>query len=116
MSDPEAPPPEHQPIFNLPGVVIALIAILVGIQAVREYLLSPELDLELLFTFAFIPARITEAQVTSALPGGDAAAIWSFLTYSLLHADWGHVTINCVWLAAFGSPLARRFGPARFLL
>jgi membrane associated rhomboid family serine protease len=115
MSD--ANVPRRQPIFNLPDAVIFLIAVLVGIHVVREYLLSPDVDFAALLTFAFIPARITQAgQVGSVLPGGEAAAIWSFLTYSLLHADWGHVAINCLWLAAFGSPLARRFGAARFLL
>lgn len=115
MSDANVPP--RQPIFNLPDVVIFLIAALLGIHFVREYLLSPEVDFEVLLTFAFIPARITQAgQVGSVLPGGEAAAIWSFLTYGLLHADWGHVAINCLWLAAFGSPLARRFGASRFLL
>ena len=38
------------------------------------------------------------------LPGGEGAAIWSFLTYAGLHADWGHLGINCLGLAAFGSP------------
>jgi membrane associated rhomboid family serine protease len=42
--------------------------------------------------------------------------VWSFVTYALLHADWGHVAINSLWLAAFGSPLAWRFGPVRFLV
>jgi membrane associated rhomboid family serine protease len=117
MPDPETSPPERQPIFNLPDIVVLLIAILVGIHVVREYLLSPDIDFEILLAFAFIPARITDAgQLTIALPGGEAATIWSFLTYALLHADWGHVAINCLWLAAFGSPLARRFGPRRFLL
>ena len=107
----------RQPVFNLPDVVILVIAVLVGIHFVREYVLSREFDLWALFTFAFIPARITEpAQVAGGFPGGGGAAIWSFLTYSLLHADWGHVSINCLWLAAFGSPLARRFGAFRFLL
>jgi membrane associated rhomboid family serine protease len=115
MSDAEAP--RRQPIFNLPDVVVFLIAVLVGIHFIRENLLSPDVDFEALLTFAFIPARITGAgQVGGLLPGGQAAAIWSFLTYGLLHADWGHVAINCLWLAAFGSPLARRFGASRFLL
>jgi membrane associated rhomboid family serine protease len=108
---------QRQPAFNLPDVVILLIAVLVGIHFVREYLLSPESDLTVRDIFAFIPARVTEpARVADAFPGGAGAAIWSFLTYSLLHADWGHVSINCLWLAAFGSPLARRFGAFRFLL
>src|ERR1700737_4025701 len=115
MSDAEAP--RRQPIFNLPDVVVFLIAVLVGIHFIRENLLSPDVDFEALLTFAFIPARITGAgQVGGLLPSGQAAAIWSFLTYGLLHADWGHVAINCLWLAAFPTPLARRFRPPRLLL
>jgi membrane associated rhomboid family serine protease len=114
MPDENAPP--HQPMFNLPDVVILTIAVLVGIHFVREYLLSPETYTVVLYTFAFIPARITEAAQVGDVFGGEPAAIWSFLTYSLLHADWGHVAINCLWLTAFGSPLARRFGAVRFLL
>lgn len=117
LNQPERPLRARQPIFNLPRVVSVAIATLVAIHFVRSYLLSAEADLELILTFAFIPARIAERSVVAAvLPGGDAAVIWSFVTYTLLHADWGHVAINALWLAAFGSPLAWRFGPARFLL
>jgi membrane associated rhomboid family serine protease len=114
MSDAHAPEPERQPVFNLPDVVIFLIAILVGIEVVRDSLLSPSVDKEILFLFAFIPARITE--LSGVLPGGEGAAVWSFLSYGLLHGNWSHVAVNCLGLAAFGSPLARRFGAARFLL
>ncbi len=40
---------------------------------------------------------------------------WTVLTYAFLHADWVHFGINSVWLAAFGAPVARRFGTWRFL-
>jgi membrane associated rhomboid family serine protease len=118
MSDPDAPAPaKRQPIFNLPEVVTFLVVTMLGIQFIREYLLSPDTDLEVLFTFAFIPARISEAgQIGAVLPGGSGAEVWTFLTYAFLHADWGHVGINSLWLAAFGSPLAWRLGTARFLL
>lgn len=114
MSDLHAPQPERQPIFNLPDVVIFAIAILVGIQLVRENLLSSAVDEKIIFLFAFIPSRITGP--SADWPGGDGAAIWSFLTYGLLHAGWSHLALNCLWLAAFGSPLARRFGAGRFLI
>lgn len=117
LNQPERPQRARQPIFNLPRVVSFAIAALVAIHFIRNYLLPVDADLEVLLTFAFIPARISEwAVVAPVLPGGDAAAIWSFVTYALLHADWGHVSINALWLAAFGSPLAWRFGPPRFLL
>jgi membrane associated rhomboid family serine protease len=37
-------------------------------------------------------------------------------TYALLHANLVHLGFNSIWLLAFGSPIARRFGPVRFLL
>jgi membrane associated rhomboid family serine protease len=117
MTDPVSPQPARQPVFNLPTVVIAVIALLVGIHAAREYLIEPTTDDQIIFTFGFIPARITAPDVIGALlPGGIGADFWTFITYAFLHADWSHVGFNCLWLAAFGSPVAWRFGPLRFLL
>jgi membrane associated rhomboid family serine protease len=111
------PPARHQPVFNMPGVVTGLIGILLVIHAIRAYALSPEADEKVLLAFAFIPGRLSDPAVFAGLtPGGNAAMVWSFVTYALLHADWGHVILNSIWLAAFGAPVARRFGPRRFLL
>src|SRR3954469_17634508 len=49
-------------------------------------------------------------------PGGSGAKVWSFITYSLLHANLSHLAFNVLWLLPFGSAVARRFGPARFFL
>lgn len=104
-------------MFNLPKVVTAAIAVLLGIHFIRAYLLPPDQDLWVTLAFAFIPARITAAaDLASALPGGAGAEAWTFLTYAFLHADWGHVGLNCLWMAAFGSPVAWRFGTTRFLV
>jgi membrane associated rhomboid family serine protease len=77
-------------------------------------LLSRGADLEVLLLFAFIPARYEGSFVP--LPGGLAADIWTFFTYALIHADLTHLGFNAIWLLAFGTPLARRFGAFRFLL
>ena len=108
-------PATRQPVLNLPIAVSGLIAFLVAIHAGRTMLLSPAADMRIVLEFAFIPIRIVEPElfVGFAMSG---ARVWSFLTYAFLHADWSHVLINAVWLAAFGSPLARRFGTTRFLL
>ena len=45
-----------------------------------------------------------------------AAKPWTALTYAFLHGSWAHVLLNSVWLAAFGTPVARRCGGLRFLL
>ena len=34
----------------------------------------------------------------------------------MLHGSWTHVSLNSIWLVAFGPPVARRFGAIRFLL
>lgn len=110
-------PHSREPAFNLPPVIIACVAILLGIHAARVSLLTPEAYFDLLFRFAFIPKRVMEPEVIGAMfPGGPAAAWWSFITYALLHADWSHLIFNSLWLVAFGAPLAWRFGSTRFLL
>ena len=76
-----------------------------------------DIDRILVWTFAFVPARYDASALTDGLlPGGWGAEIWSFFTYALLHADLMHLGFNAVWLLAFASPVARRFGALRFLL
>lgn len=97
-------------MFNLPRVVVAFIALCVGIHLVRAYILSGQQDFWLILHFAFIPVRYS---------GGYALDVYAFLapwTYSLLHGGLGHLAVNTIWLAAFGSPLANRIGTTRFLL
>ncbi|HLW92104.1 MAG TPA: rhomboid family intramembrane serine protease [Roseiarcus sp.] len=44
---------------------------------------------------------------------GDLATM---VTYAFLHLNWAHVGLNSLWIVAFGPPVARRFGAARFLV
>jgi membrane associated rhomboid family serine protease len=113
MSEPLSASRPRQPILNVPPVVTAVLAALALVHALRA-LLSRSADLEILLLFAFIPARYEGTFVP--LPGGFGADIWTFFTYSLLHADLTHLGFNAIWLLAFGTPLARRFGAMRFLL
>jgi membrane associated rhomboid family serine protease len=109
-------PATRQPIFNLPAVVTGLIALMLAIHAGRVFILSSDADLHVLLDFSFIPIRETNPNTYSDLAAvGDGARIWTFITYAFLHGDWTHVIVNVVWLAAFGSPVARRFGAMRFL-
>jgi membrane associated rhomboid family serine protease len=109
-------PLQREPLFNIPPVIIAMLGLLAIVHAGRTLLLSDDQNIELLLAFAFIPARYDTAVVLGgALPGGFGAEIWTFVTYSLIHADWTHFGVNAVWLLPFGSALARRFGALRFL-
>ena len=104
-----------EPIFNIPPVVLAVLAVLALVHLVRALLLTEQQDIEFLLTFAFIPARYDNSVVLGGtLPGG-GADIWTFVTYALIHADWTHFGVNAVWLLPFGSAVARRFGTLRFL-
>jgi membrane associated rhomboid family serine protease len=111
------PSARREPIFNIPGVVLALIAVMAAVHLVRTLVLSPAQKVELLRLFAFDPLRYGGALLPAGgLPGGFGAQVWTFVTYSLLHANWTHFGVNAIWFLAFGSAVARRFGPARFMI
>lgn len=107
----------RQPIFNIPPVLTATLAALVIVHVARALLLSPRGDLYFLLLFAFIPGRYDPSLLLNGpFPGGFGADIWTFVSYALLHADLMHLGFNSIWLLAFGTPVARRFGPVRFLI
>lgn len=105
-------------MFNVPPVVVATLAVLAIVHAVRVVLLPADLQEEFLLLFAFIPARYDAAAsvLRGDLPGSPGADLWSFVTYSLIHADWLHLTMNAIWFLPFGSALARRIGSLRFVI
>lgn len=109
-------PSRRQRILNVPAVVVALVVALVLIHAFLVLALNAEQTTEVLLLFAFIPARYDPGVLPDVVwPGGEAADIWTFVTYALLHGDVSHLLFNAVWLLAFGSPVAQRFGPFRFM-
>ena len=73
-------PPVREPVFNLPGVIVLVIAVMAGIEALRSYVISHEVDTWLLLQAAFIPARYNGPV--------DGSWFWSPVTYSLLHGGW----------------------------
>lgn len=110
------PPQAREPMFNLPPATAAIAVLLVAIEFVRSALLGEEQNIEILLTFAFIPARYTALDTFGvSYPGGEAADLWTFLTYALLHGGGAHVIINSVWLIAFGAAVELRFGIWRYV-
>jgi membrane associated rhomboid family serine protease len=103
----------HEPMFNVPGSVLAVLGLLVGVQILLTVLPEAPSDW-LTLALSFIPARYEG--LASALPGGDVAAVTSFLTYAAVHGDFMHLAINSAWLLAFGGVVANRTGPLRFFL
>jgi membrane associated rhomboid family serine protease len=85
------------------------------VHAVFVLALSQEETSEVMLLFAFLPARYDGSFPAGMLPGGWGAAIWTFVTYAFIHADLNHLIFNLLWLVAFGTPVARRFGALRFI-
>lgn len=129
----------REPMFNAPVVVLGLVAVLIGIYAAFNWAPVAIQD-KVIRNYAFIPGRLTLAiwpnrliDLLSRL-NTDPAALqqmrqirdlhvltggakpWTLLTYAFLHGSWTHVLLNCIWLIAFGPPIARRFGATSFLL
>ena len=139
-ASPDLPRQSRVPVFNMPGVVTLSIGLLVAIHAVRDFLLPDALDIRAVLDLALVPARFTVwldpararevIQAAAGAGGGDMAPAreafaryitsehaldpWTLATYALLHGSWTHVIFNAVWLAAFGSPVARRCGAWRY--
>jgi len=104
-----------EPMFNVPLVVIATVAVLVLVHALRTFL-TDEQDVLFLLTFAFIPARYgSNLAVSGSFPGGLGADLWTFFTYAFIHADLMHLGLNIAWLIPFGTALARRVGAWRYV-
>lgn len=125
----------REKIFNLPGVVTGVIATLFAFQLAITLLPEP-LAGEIFDMLAFVPARVSfpfapqsvlaslESTTAQGPAGEELTGVlltpghgwWTLLTYALLHGGWTHLLVNCVTLAAFGAPVARRFGDRRFVL
>ncbi len=114
VTDQPSPPPSNlqpEPMFFLAPVVTNIMAVCAGLFVLQSYVLGVEANHMLAMHMAFIPARYS-ADISPL----DLGFLISPVGYSLLHASLAHLTINMIWLAAFGSPLAARFGAPRFLL
>ena len=118
-SQPELPqetPPvvRREPLLTLPGPLTAYVLLLAVIHL--RVLLPPEIENWTIDVFGFIPKRYDSTLLAIDFPGGAGAKVWTFVTYSLLHANLSHLGFNVLWLLPFGSALARRFGAMRFFL
>ncbi|GAC1331337.1 MAG: rhomboid family intramembrane serine protease [Bradyrhizobium sp.] len=106
---PDAP---REPVLTLPAALTAYVLLLAVIHL--RVLLPPDLENWTIDVFGFIPKRYDSTLLAIDFPGGAGAKVWTFVTYSLLHANLSHLGFNVLWLLPFGSALARRFGAIRF--
>jgi membrane associated rhomboid family serine protease len=112
---PDIPPaPPSEPILTLPGALTAYVLLLAIVHL--RVLLPVEWENWTIDVFGFIPRRYDSTLLAIDFPGGAGAKVWTFVSYSLLHANLSHIGFNVLWLLPFGSALARRFGAFRFFL
>eukprot|EP01037_Dinobryon_pediforme_P019790 gene19790-20271_t len=105
----------REPIFNVPTVIVIVIGLLVVIHGIRQ-LVPAEVDEAILELFAFVPDRyLSDGSSDLLMSDSWGPYLWSFFSYTLLHADLTHLISNCVAFAALGNLLARRLGTSRFL-
>jgi membrane associated rhomboid family serine protease len=104
----------REPVLTLPPALTAYVILLAVIHL--RILLPPAIENWTTDVFGFIPKRYDASPLNFAIPGGAGAKVWTFVTYSLLHANLTHLGVNVLWLLPFGSALARRFGTVRFFL
>ena len=100
-----------QPMFNLPAVIVWVLALMWALQLIRDFLLSRAQDVQVLIEGGFIPLRYAIDTSEQSL-----AWLWTPLTYSLLHGGFAHLIVNSIWLMAFGAVVARRIGTSKFLI
>lgn len=101
----------NAPVFNLPSLMVGILAALIIAYVVPAYLLSEEGNGWFVFTFGFIPLRYAVPFSQQGLEW-----LWTPVTYSFLHGGIEHILFNGLWLMAFGAPVLRRIGTVRFVL
>ena len=110
-------PPAREPFLRAPVSVICLIGVLLVTHFARVWAPQPWPE-TILLHYAFIPARYSSAVLTvQGLPPATLVElVGNFASYMFLHGNFAHVAINSLGLLAFGSLVARRFRPTRFVL
>ncbi len=110
---PDKPEQPYQPVFNVPGAVTALLAIMFAVHLLRLYALGEDANRALILQFAFIPVFFTPEAFEA---GYGWSRIFTPVTHAFLHANWMHLLFNSFWLLAFGGVCAKRLGNQRFMV
>lgn len=102
---------KKEPLLNVPPATKALLAIIIGIHILTQFILSPEQFGWIYTHFSFIPASYTQ---------DTGAPFWvklvSPVTYLFLHGNWMHVGMNAVMLLAFGTGLEKFIGSTKMVV
>ena len=95
------------PRHAVPVVSWVLVGINVVVFAYQAYLGESRAAYEMIFNYAFIPARFAEE------PG---AALHTLVTSEFMHGSWLHLFSNMIFLIVFADNVEDRMGHWRFAL
>lgn len=106
----------REPMFNLPPAILVFLFVAAAVFVGQRYYLGPEARLDFIATFCFSPLRYRLLAAGASVPGGWGAGLWTPFTYIFVESSLGNLVFNLLWLMAFGSAVAFRFGSGRFVL
>lgn len=100
---------DRAPLLNVPPIVALLIALMIASYLVIEFLPRP---------WQFWIGHFGSASPKMLFGGAQENGGWllivmPLITHIFLHANLSHLLLNCVWLLAFGAPVAFRLGAQR---
>lgn len=113
----QEPRPRREPALRAPLSVLILIAVLIAAHAARAFA-PAHVSEEIINRFALVAGLYSQSFLALhhlAQPSLFDLAV-PLVSYIFLHANFTHVIVNCLWLLAFGSVVARRFGALWFLV
>ncbi len=99
----------REPIINMPPVTKYALGVLIGIQIINAFVLTPAQSDTLIETLGFTPTHFSPENfkpLTALTP----------FTYMFLHGSWMHLGVNAFMLAAFGSGIERWLGARRMVM
>lgn len=100
--------PPREPFLHAPASVLGLIGLLVAIHLAVTFIPVANEALE---PYAFVAARYAAPAFENT---GLLALVVPLFSHMFLHGSFLHLTVNCVWLLAFGPAVARRCGALVF--
>ena len=103
---------DNVPSIRKPYVTIIIIVINVIIYAF-QWLLPDMLNVRLIYTFGFLPARLSESLLNRQVSYPDLLPL---LTSMVLHGSWLHLLGNMWILWLFGDNVEDRLGHFKFFL
>ncbi len=93
-------------LFNVPGIVLGIVLSTVALFFLLR--IAPDrMGQYIEFSAAVSPPRFLAGPEQN---GGWLRWFSPLIGHMFLHANLPHILFNCLWLMAFGAPLARRMG------